>query len=257
MKTKFQLFRELHRQTDPLLIGNVWNVQSAICFEKAGFKAIATSSAAVAATLGYNDGEAMPFDEYVFVIRRISKSVHLPLSVDLEGGYGRTASHITENIIALHKLGVVGVNIEDSLVTQGSRSINDHREFANLLKLVCKELKARNVEMFINVRSDVFLLALPDSIGESIRRINAYQTTGVNGLFFPCVIDPGDIRNLVVASKLPLNVMCMSDLPEFAELAASGVRRISMGNFFYSKLYAGLDTLITETIQKGSFRPVF
>ena len=94
--TKVQKFRHLHSQEKPLLIGNVWNVQSAKIYEKLNFQAIATSSAAIAHSLGYNDGEEMSFSEYLFMIKRILKSTHLPLSVDLEAGYGKTTEEIFE-----------------------------------------------------------------------------------------------------------------------------------------------------------------
>src|SRR6187551_164728 len=97
-KNQFETFNALHHQSEPLLIGNVWNVQSAKVFEKLKFKAIATSSAAVAETLGYADGEQMSFEEYLFVIRHIMKAVPLPLSVDLEAGYGTTANEVAKNI---------------------------------------------------------------------------------------------------------------------------------------------------------------
>lgn len=116
MANTIATFKQLHHQSAPLLIGNVWNAQSARVFEKLGYKAIGTSSAAVAESLGYADGQAMSFEEYTFVITRIVKSSALPLSVDLESGYGNDASEIVKNIRVLQSLGVAGVNIEDSAI---------------------------------------------------------------------------------------------------------------------------------------------
>jgi 2-methylisocitrate lyase-like PEP mutase family enzyme len=257
MRTKADIFRELHNGEEPLLIGNVWNVQSAKIFEKAGFKAIATSSAAVAETLGYSDGENMPFDEYAFVIRRLVAGTTLPLSADIEGGYGREASEVVENIVTLSKAGVVGINIEDSVVSKGKRTIVDRLQFATLIESVCLELRERNIDVFVNVRSDAFLLRLPNAIEETIKRIDAYQSTGADGLFFPCVTVPEEIKALTTHTKLPVNVMCMPELPGFAELKAMGVKRISMGNFFNARIYDQLDKLITETMKSGNFKPVF
>lgn len=257
MKGNTALFRDLHYENDPLLIGNVWNVQSAKIFANAGFKAIATSSAAVAETLGYNDGEAMPFAEYLFIIKRLTGATGVPLSVDLEGGYGRKASQIVENISILSDAGVAGINIEDSVVTNGKRTIINDLEFTELIADICSTLKVRGIDIFINVRSDVFLLGLDNQVEESIKRIKTYEATGADGLFFPCVIQRDDIKALTSQSKLPVNVMCMPDLPSFNELKALGVKRISMANFYNRKTYEGLSRLITDTMQAGSFKPVF
>src|SRR3954467_4179865 len=110
MSTLAKQFRELHTMQEPLIIGNAWNAQSAKVMQAAGFKAIATSSSAVAETLGYEDGENMPFDEYLFVVRRICASVDIPFSVDMEGGYANSISGIVDNIERLHDEGVSGVN---------------------------------------------------------------------------------------------------------------------------------------------------
>lgn len=112
--TKIQDFKNLHQNEQPLLIGNVWNVQSAKVYEELGFKALATSSSAVANSLGYEDGEQMSFEEYFYLIERIAKSTSILLSVDLESGYGKDAIDIVENISKLSEIGIVGINLEDS-----------------------------------------------------------------------------------------------------------------------------------------------
>src|SRR5262249_26319728 len=128
-----QYFIDLHKQADPLMIANVWNAESAKVFERTGFKAIATSSAAVAEALGYRDGEEMSFEEYLFIVKRIRASVNLPLSVDLETGFGKTPDEIISNIEKLSQLGVVGINIEDSSITNGTRKIHDAATFSRKL----------------------------------------------------------------------------------------------------------------------------
>nr|WP_262706578.1 isocitrate lyase/phosphoenolpyruvate mutase family protein [Chryseobacterium carnipullorum] len=127
--TAIQRFRALHEQDDPLLIGNVWDAQSARVYEKLGYQAVATSSSAVAFTLGYEDGENMSFDEYFYIIERILKSISIPLSVDLEGGYGQTAEEIVLNISRLANAGVVGINIEDSVIIDGTRRLLSTEDF--------------------------------------------------------------------------------------------------------------------------------
>jgi PEP phosphonomutase and related enzymes len=257
MDEKVKLFRSLHGQEEPLLIGNVWNAQSAKVFEAHKFKAIATSSSAVAETLGYKDGEQMSFDEYVFVIRRIASVTNLPFSVDLEMGYGATADAIVENILALSKIGVVGINIEDTRISDGKRTIRDTQEFSSLMKSIVASLKAKGTPMFINVRCDAFLLGLADALGEATKRTDQYQQTGVDGLFFPFVTRLDDIRALTRTSKLPVNVMCMPELPDFKSLKESGVKRISMGNFVNKKVYHELDVSLSTVVNAQSFNSLF
>lgn len=257
MNNTFNTFQSLHTQSTPLLIGNAWNAQSARIFEQAGFKAIATSSSAVAFTLGYNDGEEMSFEEYLFVIKRIAASVTIPFSVDLEGGYGRTADDVVHNIKTLHALGIAGINIEDSVVNDGKRSILDASSFANHISAITAALRQEDIDVFINLRSDPFLLGLPDPLNDSLHRIEQYKTTDVHGLFFPCVTQPEHIAALTKASPLPINVMCMPALPDFATLQQLGVQRISIGNFLNQNAYQSLANNVSAVLKQQSFQPVF
>ena len=236
----FERFSKLHQQSDPLLIANVWNAQSAKACESLGFQALATSSAAVAETLGYADGEGMNFEEYLMIIRRIRASTSLPCSVDLEAGYGKTAEEIVSNIRQLHELGIGGVNIEDSIVVESKRHIIEKDVFTKKIAAVCESLKSDRIDMFINLRCDAFLLSLPDACAEATARLEAYQQTGIHGLFFPCIFQVEDIRAIVSATQLPVNVMCFPGLPEFNQLQSLGVKRISMGNFMNKAVYATL-----------------
>ena len=256
--TTFEQFNKLHQQADPLLIANVWNAQSAKAFEKLKLQALATSSAAVAETLGYADGEGMSFDEYLFVVKRIKASTTLPLSVDLETGYGKITEEIVSNIKRLHEIGVVGINIEDTIVGQGSsRKISDAGTFAGKLKQISAALDAENIKVWINVRCDAFLLPLPDARKEAIERLQLYQETGVHGIFLPCITDLEDIRALVKAAKLPVNVMCMPGLPDFDTLRSAGVKRISMGNFLNKALYTNLEKMTERIIREKNFSSLF
>ncbi|MCU0481204.1 MAG: isocitrate lyase/phosphoenolpyruvate mutase family protein, partial [Anaerolineae bacterium] len=160
-------FKQLHKQENPLLIANVWNVNSAKVFEELNFLALATSSAAVAHTLGYADGEKLPFEELLFIVKRIIASSTLPLSVDIEGGFSRNATIIAENIEKLYHLGVVGINIEDSLVGD-KRALMASDEFQNLLIGIKNELAKKNITIFINLRTDTFLLGIPNALDETI-----------------------------------------------------------------------------------------
>ncbi|WP_114938809.1 isocitrate lyase/PEP mutase family protein [Mucilaginibacter endophyticus] len=257
MKNRFKEFLALHYNTELLQIGNVWNVQSAQVYDKLNFKAIGTSSAAVAATLGFADGEEMSFDDYLFVIKWIATSATAILSVDLEAGYGNTPEEISDNIIRLHSLGVAGINIEDSIVINGQRSIVDANEFAAKLKQVTRLLAKAGVEVFINLRSDSFLLGLPNALEDALTRTKLYQDTGVHGLFFPCITQIVDIEKITALSSLPVSVMCMPNLPDFKALQSAGVKRISSGNFLNSIIYQELENKVEKIISENSFASLF
>lgn len=250
-------FKELHNQIKPLIIGNVWNVHSAKVYERLNFQAIGTSSAAIAHSLGYEDGEQMPFSDLIFIVERISKSVSLPLSVDIEFGYGNTATEIANNIISLEKLGVAGINIEDSFIEKGERKLKDSVQFSKLLKELKDILLQKEISIFINVRCDAFLLNIPNTLQIATERINKYEQSGADGIFLPCITKESDIATIVLQTKLPLNVMCMPELPNFETLEKLGVKRISMGNFFNRYAYTSLENMTTKILTEQSFNALF
>jgi 2-methylisocitrate lyase-like PEP mutase family enzyme len=111
--------------------------------------------------------------------------------------------------------------------------------------------------MFINVRTDAFILGLPDPVNESIARAKTFQTTGVHGLFFPCITKIEDIKAVATACTIPMSVMCMPGLPDFSTLAQAGVKRISMANFLNQKLYGQLESRVQTIVTEGNFNSVF
>lgn len=257
MSSNFDQFKALHFREEPLLLGNVWDVQSAAVMEQLSVEAIGTSSAAVAATLGYKDGEGMPFEEYYFIIKRIKAATSLPLSVDLEAGYGGSEEEIVQNIRRLHQLGVAGINIEDSIVDSNGRSIVSAGSFAEKLQGITRRLQEQQIDMFINVRCDAFLLNLPDTRKEAVERIRAYDKTGVHGIFLPCITAIDDIRAATTATQLPVSVMCMPGLPDFPVLQSLDVRRISMGNFVHATLYKKMEGMISRILDDLHFGVLF
>jgi 2-methylisocitrate lyase-like PEP mutase family enzyme len=257
MSNTFESFRKLHYQEEPLLLGNVWDAQSAKAFEKLKYQAIGTSSAAVAESLGYEDGENMPFDEYLFVVKRIKESTTIPLTVDLEGGYGKTEDAIVENIKRLYDVGVAGINIEDSIINKAGRTIVDADQFTAKLKGIVEKLKAQSIEIFINVRCDAFLMNVADATNEAVKRIKAYDKTGVHGIFLPCITNEYDIKATVAATSLPVSVMCMPGLPDFTTLSNLKVKRISMGPFLSRAVYKRMEELSATIQLEGSFAGLF
>jgi len=257
MISQFQIFKGLHYQHDPLILGNAWSAQSAKILEQSGYKAIGTSSAAIAHSLGYEDGEVIPFDIYLYLIRCIKRSVTLPISVDLEAGFGATPTEVINNISKLMDLGIVGINIEDSTVKNGIRTLESASLFAEKLKLITDYIGSRQTDMFVNVRTDTFLLDIPNALNETINRIKLYESLNIDGVFVPCITSDKDISEVIKSTDLPLNVMCMPALANFDSLKATGVKRISMGNFANDYIYRELADLSQKIIYEKSFECLF
>ncbi|MCF6439923.1 isocitrate lyase/phosphoenolpyruvate mutase family protein [Pseudoalteromonas luteoviolacea] len=249
-------FKQLHQQKAPLLLANVWDVTSAKCAEQAGYQAIGTSSAALAAVLGYEDGEHIPFEELLFVVKRIAASSRLPLSVDMESGFSADPHIIANHIQQLAKLGVVGVNIEDSRV-RDTRTLCNKDEFAALLQSVRAELTARDVPMFINVRCDAFLLGVDNAVNEALSRASSYQAAGADGLFFPCISREQDIIQVIAATPLPINVMAVPSLLGIEILTKLGVKRVSTGNFAQIAMNEQLSAKLLQIKTQGSCSVLF
>ena len=240
MPSNFQTFAALHTSNELFVLPNVWDAKSARVCQDKKFPAIATSSYAVASALGYEDGEDMPFSDYLFVIRRILAATYLPLSVDLEMGYGSSDEAIYANIRQLIDLGVAGINLEDSIINSGKRTLKEARQFAKTIRYIRERLTSEGLDLFINVRCDTFILDVEDKLAETLRRLPLYESTGADGLFLPCIADEGDIRAVTRHTKLPLNVMVIPGLPAYDKLHEWGVKRVSMGAALFIKAYDNL-----------------
>ncbi len=249
-------FKKLHNQNSPLIICNVWDVASAKKAEKLNFQAIGTSSSAIAEMLGYEDGEKMTFSELEYIVKRITTSINIPLSVDLEAGYSRNPLKIANHIKRLVNLGVVGINLEDSIVDK-KRTFVKSKDFEKTLLIITNQLKKENINIFINVRTDAFLLRHPNPIEETKRRIKLYEKSGISGVFVPCIEKEKDIKTIVESTTLPVNVMCMPNLPNFEKLQELGVKRISMGNFLFDNIYNKFEKVLSSISSQKSFKSIF
>lgn len=251
-------FTELHAQAHPLLICNVWDVPSARIAEQSGFQAIATSSSAAAHVLGYEDGENLPFSELLYLVKRIAANIQIPLSVDLEAGYSRDPLQVAHHIKQLAGLGVVGINFEDSVVEKGKgRSFVAAETFGKLLSTVRQQLAKDQVEIFINVRTDAYILKHSNPVAESQHRIPIYEAAGADGIFVPCVEQEDHIQQLVSSTSLPVNVLCMPNLPNFATLEKLGVKRISMGKFLFDNMHRHYEKALSTVFQEQSFSSIW
>ncbi len=249
-------FRNLHQQDRPLLLANVWDVSSARVAVGLSFQAIGTSSAAIASMLGYADGEGMPFSVLYQLVERIGAAVDLPLSVDLEEGYSRDTAVIIKQIKSLAKCGVVGINLEDSLV-EADRDLVDANAFAKTIHEIKNGLVKDGIDIFLNVRTDTFLLGGNQARQETLKRVELYQAAGADGIFIPGLIDKQSIQEIVASTDLPLNIMAFPGLPSFEILKSLGVKRISMGNFLYDYLAKSLQNKWKMILDQGSFNSLF
>jgi 2-methylisocitrate lyase-like PEP mutase family enzyme len=253
---RFEEFKQLHHQSAPLLIGNVWDAMSAKIFEQLGFKAVATSSAALARTMGYEDGEKIPFDLLLKMVERIISNINIPLSVDMEGGYSRNISPIIQNIQRLHELGVVGINIEDSV--KGEKPyMQPAEDFKKILSSIAEHLQKKNMKLFINARTDAYVLKLSSPLDETLKRIQLYEAAGASGIFVPYLTDKNEIKKVVDSTTLPLNVFATHNLPNFKELAELGVRRISMATVVYRSALKATEKIIQTILEEQSFASLY
>jgi len=227
-------FAKLHIKGAPILLYNAWDAGSAKSILAAGAKAIATSSWAVAAAQGYQDGEDIPLSLVEQIIARITASIDAPVTADFEGGYSEDDGDLADNISRLLDVGVIGINFEDRVV-KGSGLYDIERQ-ARRIAAIRKAAEKHGTNLFINARTDVFFRPGDPaaSVGEALERAVAYETAGASGIFVPGLTADALIGRLADKVSLPLNVMVMEGVPSNARLAELGVSRISYGPIPYA-----------------------
>jgi 2-methylisocitrate lyase-like PEP mutase family enzyme len=225
-----ETFHGLHRKGDhPLVLFNAWDVATAKAIAKTA-PAVATSSGAVASALGYADGDA-PFDMVTGLVSRMTAAVSVPVSINLEAGYGDTPDAAAKSASRILKAGAIGINIEDGL-SGGKRQLVSPEQHAAKIKAVRDAAQKLGIHLFINARTDPFLLKFgsPDQcLNEAARRAKAYADAGADGIFVPGLTDLALIEKFVQLTPLPVNIMVTQGVPEIPDLARVGVRRVSLG----------------------------
>lgn len=228
----------------PLVLFNIWDAGSARAVANAGAKAIATGSWSVAAAQGYADGEALPLEAAIANVARIVASVALPVTVDLEAGYGDAPDVVADAVTRMIAVGAIGFNLEDRMIGRtGLYSIADQ---ASRLQAARGAADRGGIAAFINARTDCFLNAPADQHDEALldhalTRAHAYAQAGASGFFAPGLVDERLIARLCNQSPLPVNIMTMPGCPSNARLAELGVARISYGPGPYRAMMAALD----------------
>ena len=226
---KFQDFATLHVPGDPLILYNAWDAGSAKVIAEAGAKAIATGSASVAQAHGYDDAETLPLALALANAERIVASVDLPVTIDFEGGYAVAPDEVAANMEKLAATGAIGCNFEDQVVGgEGLHAITVQAE------RIAAARAAVGADFFINARTDIFLKSRDHDeakVEAALERAAAYAQAGASGFFAPGLADLALLEKLCVASPLPVNFMAWPGTPSTAEIAATGIARISHGPF--------------------------
>lgn len=249
-------FQRLHESNELLVLGNAWDLPSAHVLEKAGFKAIGTTSWGIAASLGYSDGEAIDFELQLAVIERIVNHVHIPVSVDIESGYGPNDEAIVSNALKVANLGGVGINIEDSL--KASTGLKPLLEQCRLLSKIRSGLDNSGFgDFFINARTDPYLLHHQDPLNETMTRSKHYVESGASGIFVPGLKDKEEIKMIASSTSAPLNVMALPDLTDCNQLKELGVRRLSLGGSLYRKMTTLLEQCVVEMLDSHDVAILF
>ena len=248
-------FRTQHRGPAVLLLPNAWDVASARVFEDAGFPSIATTSAGIAFSLGYRDGERISPEEMIARVARIVRAVQIPVTADVESGYGPTPADAARTAREIIEAGAVGINLEDA----GNRPdlpLVQLELAVEKIKAVREVAAQMHVPIVVNARTDVYLLpgGNPDAdYAEASRRLNAFRDAGADCVFVPGLKDAAVIRRLVQDVGCPLNILAVPGTPSVAELQQLGVARLSVGSGFMRATLGLLRRAALELKSEGTY----
>ena len=230
-RARAEAFRALHAGPDLLVLCNTSDVATSRVVVEAGYPAVATSSAGVAWLMGYPDGEKISREEMLSMVRRIADAVDVPVTADMEAGYGPAADDVAETVRQTIAAGAVGLNIEDGTVDRNGPPLLDFDVSVERIRAGRAAADATGVAMVINARTDGFLRGGKgaDVFDEAVRRANAFREAGADCLFVPGVRDAETIGALAEAIDGPLNILAGAPSPPLAEMKALGVARVSIG----------------------------
>jgi len=251
-KRKFARFQDLHTRPGAFVMANAWNAGSAMILERLGFEALATTSAGLAFSIGLRDSQALLSRDMVLAnAREIVNTIHLPVSADLEGGFGDAPEACAETIRQAMEVGLVGGSIEDAT---GDADQPIHA-FTLAVERVSAAVEARRGRPFlITARSENFLHGRPD-LDDTITRLQAFERAGADVLYAPGLPDLEAIRTVCASVVRPVNVVMGLSGPTWsvAQLENAGVKRISVGGSFARAALGGLMRAATEVRQHGTF----
>ena len=243
-------FRQLHHGDQPLLIPNPWDQGSAKLLASLGFRAVATTSGGFAATLGRLDGQVTR-DEALAHAALIASATELPVSADLENGFADEPGGVAETIHGAIAAGLCGCSIED-FTRAPDAPIYDLALATERIAAAADVAHRGPVHLVLTARAENYIHGQPD-LEDTIARLRAYQEAGADVLFAPGLTRPDDIRQVVESVRLPLNVVTRAGLPTVSELAALGVRRISVGQAFAYGGYGAMVEAAREFLEDGTY----
>ena len=254
-KEKAEKLRALHQTARPLVLVNAWDVVSARIIEDLGFPAVATTSAGVAWAEGFADGERISRDHMLARVKRIAQALHVPLTADLEGGYGYTVRDAEATAHGAIEAGAVGLNFEDAHPEE--KSLIDIELQAARVAAIREVATKLNVPLVINARTDAYLADIGDNdvwrLKETIRRGNDYLRAGADVVFVPGVTDEPTIKTLVSEIGGPINVLAGPSTPSIERLRDFGVARVSVGSGAIGYALARFRDVASRLRDGGSF----
>jgi 2-methylisocitrate lyase-like PEP mutase family enzyme len=225
-------FRALHAGPRILVLPNAWDVISARVIEEAGFGAIATTSAGIAFTLGYPDGQKISRAEMLQAVARIARAVKVPVTADVEAGYGDRPEDAAQTAREVIEAGAVGMNLEDATNSAADPLIDLSLQLEKI-RAVQEAAKQAGVPIVLNARTDVYLLQVgaPEARYDlALKRLSAFREAGADCLFLPGVRDTETIKRTVADLKFPINILAGPGSPSVPELEKLGVARVSLGS---------------------------
>jgi 2-methylisocitrate lyase-like PEP mutase family enzyme len=242
-------FRALHAGPNILIMPNAWDVASARIYEEAGFPAVATSSAGLANSLGFRDGNELDIDLHLATLERIVRALGVPLSADVESGYTADTTGLAAFIARLAATGVAGYNLEDTVA---------ERDLYPLGEAVARVRAAREAapDLFLNARTDIYLGEFgPENtrFDATVERLRAFADAGADGVFVPGIADAETIARLAAAVPLPLNVLAGPKTPHAPALQQLAVRRVSVGSWPMRRTLGVLREIANELREAGTF----
>ena len=252
---KAEEFRSLHQTKRILILPNAWDVPSARVFEDADFPAVATSSAALSVSLGHPDGEKIGKDELFSVVKKIAGIISIPLSADIESGFGSSIDQLSDTIRRVIDAGAVGINIED-ISNFEQKSLLPIEKQVDRIRAIRRVSDSLGVPLVINARTDAYRFVVGDEkskLEEAIRREKAYEAAGADCLYPMGLNDKEGIATFVKAVNKPVNIMARKGAPTISELEKIGVKRLSLGP---AAMYASMGLLrriAQELKQKGTY----
>jgi len=254
-KSKAEAFRRMHLQKPILILPNAWDGASARIFEEAGFSAIATTSAGVAHTAGYADGQIIPLDDMLTIVKWIVHSVEVPVTADMESGFGHEAGEVGETVRRIIETGAVGMNLEDT-IHGGERRLYELPLAVARIRAAREAANAAGIPLVINARTDVFLLGIGEKssrFDHAVQRMNAYREAGADCLYPIGFFDTETIGRLAKAVNGPINIAGLPGAPPVAELERLGVARVSTASCPARVAMTATRKVATELARSGSF----